>query len=100
MKARPVDAQVVVVEYGGQDLCDFVHPRRALYVLGSEDDGVPPALVRAANRHVSIATAEGRPSSLNVAAAGTIVMYDRLMKERREKGENEEDSEEERVHGT
>lgn len=92
MKARAVDAQIVVVEYGGEDLCNFVHPKRALYVLGSEDDGVPPALVRAANRHVSIATVEGRPSSLNVAAAGAVVMYDRLTKEKKGTGKDPGDA--------
>lgn len=82
MATRPVDAQIVVVEYGGEDLVQFEHPKRAVYVLGSEDCGIPPALVVKAQRHVSIPTVEGRPSSLNVAAAGTIIMYDRLLKEK------------------
>ena len=76
----PVDAQVVVIEYGGESLETFEHPKRALYVLGSEDNGVPPLLVRRAHKHVAIPTAEGRPDSLNVAAAGAIVMYDRFVK--------------------
>lgn len=76
----PIDAQIVVVEYGGMDLSEFVHPKRAMYVLGSEDCGIPPALVARAQWHVAIPTAQGRPSSLNVAAAGAIIMYDRLVK--------------------
>lgn len=80
MSNAPIDAQIVVVEYGGVDLCDFVHPKRALYVLGSEDCGVPPALVARAPCHVSIPTAEDRPASLNVAAAGAIILYDRHSK--------------------
>lgn len=75
-----VDAKIVVVEYGGEDITKFVHPKRALYVLGSEDCGVPPSLVQRAHCHISVPTAEGRPSSLNVAAAGAVVMYDRFMK--------------------
>lgn len=80
MANAPVDTQIVAVEYGGTELTEFKHPKRALYVLGSEDGGLPPALVQHAHGHVSIPTAEGRPSSLNVAAAGAIVMYDRQMK--------------------
>lgn len=84
MAMAPVDAKVVVIEYGGEDLIDFKHPKRALYVLGSEDAGIPPALVARAHAHIAIPTSPGRPSSLNVAAAGAIVMYDRFMKLRRE----------------
>lgn len=80
MAGSPVDAVVVVVEYGGVDLAHFVHPKRALYVLGSEDCGVPPALVARAQCHVAVPTADDRPSSLNVAATGAIVMYDRFVK--------------------
>lgn len=80
MTNSPVDAQVVVIEYGGEELVTFEHPKRAVYVLGSEDAGVPPALVTRAHKHVAIPTADGRPSSLNVAAAGAIVLYDRHIK--------------------
>lgn len=80
MAAVPIDAQIVAVEYGGMYLTDFEHPKRAVYVLGSEDSGLPPALVQHAHRHVSIPTAGGRPNSLNVAAAGAIIMYDRQLK--------------------
>lgn len=80
MATCPVDAQVVVIEYGGIDLIDFEHPKRAVYVLGSEDSGVPPTMVARAQWHVSVPTADGRPNSLNVAATGAIVMYDRFIK--------------------
>jgi len=78
--SAPVDAQWVAIEYGGQPLAHFRHPKRAVYILGSEDAGLPPALVARAHHHVSIPTAPGRPASLNVAAAGAIVMWDRLLK--------------------
>lgn len=77
----PIDAQIVVVEYGGTNLSEFVHPKRAMYVLGSEDCGIPPTLVARAQWHVAVPTANGRPSSLNVAAAGAIIMYDRFIKQ-------------------
>lgn len=90
MNNRPVDTQIVVIEYGGEDLITFQHPKRAIYILGSEDSGVPPALVQGAQKHVSIPTAQGRPASLNVAAAGAVVMYDRFVKETLKKQETGE----------
>lgn len=88
MTNAPIDAQVVVVEYGGESLTSFSHPKRAVYVLGSEDNGVPPTLVSRAHHHVAIPTAEGRPSSLNVAAAGSIILYDRFAKMQKKRGES------------
>ncbi|PXF49223.1 hypothetical protein BWQ96_01012 [Gracilariopsis chorda] len=99
-----VDAKIVVVEYGGEDVSRFAHPKRAIYVLGSEDGGVPPSLVQRAHCHVSVPTAEGRPSSLNVAAAGAVVMYDRFVKvsgdgrnAKRGRAENGDDEDEKTV---
>lgn len=54
-----------------------------MYVLGSEGCGIPPALVARAQWHVAVPTANGRPRSLNVAAAGAIIMYDRFVKQSR-----------------
>ncbi len=78
--SAPVDAQWVAVEYGGQSLSHFRHPKRAVYILGSEDAGIPPSLVARAHHHVSIPVALGRPASFNVAAAGAIIMWDRMLK--------------------
>lgn len=78
--SAPVDAQWVAVEHGGAPLAHFRHPKRAVYILGSEDAGLPPALVARAHHHVSIPVTQGRPASLNVAAAGAIVMWDRMLK--------------------
>ena len=52
----------------------FVHPERAWYLLGAEDHGLPPAVL-AACHHV-VAIPHGR-FCLNVAVAGSIVMYSR-----------------------
>lgn len=95
MSMAPVDVQIVVVEYGGVDLASFVHPKRALYVLGSEDAGVPPALVARAHAHVEVPTAEGRPASLNVATTGAIIMYDRLVKLQKAKAPQNEQTRQE-----
>ncbi len=54
----------------------FCHKERAIYLLGSEDDGIPPETIRACNRFIKLPGA----ISLNVATAGSIVLYDRITK--------------------
>jgi tRNA G18 (ribose-2'-O)-methylase SpoU len=54
-----------------------IHPR-CVYVLGAEDQGLPPAVVRACTHCVSLECS--REASFNVAVAGSLIMYDRLRK--------------------
>lgn len=75
-----VGAEYVAVEYGGETLSGFVHPRRAVYVLGAEREGLSKEMVARCQRHVSIDVADGRPSSMNVAAAAAVIMWDRSLK--------------------
>ena len=63
---------------GGTPLEEFEHPDRAVYLLGSEDNGLPPNVVQACHRVVTISSA--RAASFNVAMAGSIVLHDRLAK--------------------
>lgn len=67
----------------GVELCDesknlysYVHPESCVYLLGSEGDGIPPSMLKECHDIIQI------PSSfcLNVATAGTVIMYDRLCK--------------------
>ena len=51
-----------------------------MYVLGSEDNGLNRPVVEAC-RHVALPKWVGRSSSYNVAMAGTLVMYDRMIKQ-------------------
>ena len=74
----PVGATWVAIEMGGEDLLTFEHPQNAIYLLGSEDNGLPDAVVQACHRHVALPSK--RYDSYNVAAAGSIVMYDRISK--------------------
>jgi tRNA(Leu) C34 or U34 (ribose-2'-O)-methylase TrmL len=73
----PVNAELVCIEQaeGAEDLRSFEHPRQAIYLLGSEDTGVPTTLMRK-HRIVEIPSLD----CLNVAAAGTVILYDRLLK--------------------
>ena len=77
----PRSAVWVVVEMGGTPLSDFKHPRNAIYILGSEDHGVPKNVLRACREVVSLEAEEY--ASYNVAVAGSIVMYDRMIKMRK-----------------
>lgn len=56
-------------------LPSFHHPRQAAYVLGPEKGSLSPELVARCDQIVRIPTA----FSLNLATAGAIVMYDRLL---------------------
>jgi tRNA G18 (ribose-2'-O)-methylase SpoU len=76
LAARPFAAPLVVVEQGGVPLHRAKHPRRAVYVLGAEDNGVPRAVLDRADEVISIESV--RANSFNVAVAGALVMYDRL----------------------
>lgn len=78
-----VGADWVAVEYGGEPLSGFVHPRRAMYLLGAEREGLSPELVARCRYHVAIDVAPGRPASMNVAAASAVVLWDRNVKERK-----------------
>lgn len=53
----------------------FEHPERAVYLLGSEDGGLPQKTLARCHRVVALPG-----GCLNVAVAGGIVMYDRTQK--------------------
>lgn len=57
-------------------LAGYSHPERCVYLLGSERDGLPPAVLQACHEKVAL------PGhfSLNVSVAGSIVLYDRISK--------------------
>ena len=74
----PSGCEVVCVEFidNAVPLPEFQHPTRCLYLLGAEDHGLPPKLT---TRHKTIII-PGTKACLNVATAGTIVMYDRIVR--------------------
>jgi len=76
-KHLPNGCQLVFIEQteGAITLKDATHPESAVYVLGAEDEGVPTDLMKGFQK-ISIDT----PMCLNVAVAGSIVMYDRQIK--------------------
>ena len=73
--AVPVNADIVRVEVdGATELPNFIHPERAIYVLGGEDRSVP---VIPCARSIKIDSRR----CLNLHIAASIVMYDRNAKE-------------------
>jgi tRNA G18 (ribose-2'-O)-methylase SpoU len=57
------------------DLPSFRHPPNAAYVLGPERSGLSPAMLRQCRHVVRIPTR----FALNLAVAGALVLYDRLL---------------------
>jgi tRNA G18 (ribose-2'-O)-methylase SpoU len=73
----PQGCQMVGVEMTDDavDLPSFRHPRQAAYVFGPERGSLSPALIAMCAHVVKIPTR----FCINVATAGAIVMYDRLL---------------------
>jgi tRNA G18 (ribose-2'-O)-methylase SpoU len=80
----PLGAQIIGIEQSqaAVGLHNFEHPRAAVYLLGAEDHGLPPAVLDRCHKKVQL-YAGGRDMaySLNVSVAGSIVLYDRCHKE-------------------
>ena len=73
----PEACRLVGVEFVGDavDLPSFRHPRCAAYVLGQERGALTPEMMECVDHVVRIPT----KFALNLATAGAIVMYDRLI---------------------
>jgi tRNA(Leu) C34 or U34 (ribose-2'-O)-methylase TrmL len=74
----PYDCPLVGVEISGrsESIMSFVHPKRCIYLLGAEDNGLPREVMDRCHKLIQL---PGR-SCLNVAVAGSLVMYDRYIK--------------------
>lgn len=62
-----------------KELTGYRHPERAVYLLGAEDHGLPPAMVERCHDLVVVPTVRG--FSHNVAVAGALVLHDRHVKQ-------------------
>ncbi len=78
IETLPNSCPLVGIEMGGSVLSSFAHPERACYLLGAEDHGLPDNVAERCHHLVSIESM--RTTSFNVAVAGSIVMYDRMVK--------------------
>ncbi|MDB2697550.1 RNA methyltransferase [Crocinitomicaceae bacterium] len=77
-KAIPYDCQLIGIELDkrASPLHEFEHPKRAVYLLGAEDNGLPTMALDSCQHLVQL------PGnySLNVAVTGSIVLNDRVVK--------------------
>lgn len=75
---RPYNCPLIGIELcdRAKMLKDFSHPKRAIYLLGAEDHGLSPDQLNNCQDIVKLPGEE----SLNVAVAGSIVLYDRFVK--------------------
>ena len=73
----PKGAMLVGVELTDKavNLESFHHPRRCVYLLGAEDHGLSKKAIEKSHHLVKF----NSEHSLNVAVAGSIVMYDRRL---------------------
>lgn len=74
----PHDTRLIGVEMGDTSVAldRFDHPSRAVYLLGNEQLGLSPGVMEKCHSLVKLPGA----FSLNVAVAGSLVMYDRVSK--------------------
>lgn len=72
---RPFNCPLVAVEQYGESLKDFLHPDRAIYILGAEDHGLPKDVINKCQYYIEITTP--KKISLNIATAGALVIESR-----------------------
>ena len=68
-------ATLIGIEMGGTPLKEFHHPGRAIYLLGSEDNGLPAFALEKCQEIVSLQAVNR--VSYNLAVSGSIVLYHR-----------------------
>lgn len=76
----PYGCQLIGVELSEQSVAlpRFCHPERAIYLLGAEDHGLTNAAIEKCHHIIQIPCVKS--FSMNVAVAGSLVMYDRFTK--------------------
>jgi tRNA G18 (ribose-2'-O)-methylase SpoU len=77
-KSLPYDCQIVGIELHpeAQPIKSFKHPKRCIYLLGAEDGGLSNEAIQSCHKLVQLPG----EYSMNVAVAGSIVMFDRINK--------------------
>ena len=79
IKSIPRGTEVIAIELDdrAENLTTFKHPERAIYLLGSEDKGLPEDVMNKCDRVLKIPF---NKNSFNVAVSGSIIIYDRFLK--------------------
>lgn len=76
LKNMPVGCRLIGVELAeaARQVGQYAHPQQCVYLLGAEDYGIPPKDLRRCHEVIQIPHAT---HCLNVAVAGSIVLFDR-----------------------
>lgn len=77
LTARPLGARLIGIEMGGTPLAGFSHPSRAIYLVGSETNGLSKQVLAHCDAVVELESLNY--ASYNLAVAGSIVMYHRFV---------------------
>lgn len=84
VESLPMASNLVLVEFGegSKPIDQFNHPDRCCYLLGSEDNGFDNTLIEKLSGLVMsrVELPAIRTSSYNVSVAGSLLMYDRLIR--------------------
>lgn len=74
----PLEAQLIAIELSEDavPLSGYRHPHQAVYLLGAEEAGIPEEILRQCQATIVLPG----DHSMNLAVAGSIVMYDRFTK--------------------
>lgn len=77
----PRHCELVMVELSDDavPLEEFAHPKRAVYMLGGEELGIPREELYRAKHVVKLPSPRG--VSINLASCGSIVLWDRFIKQ-------------------
>lgn len=80
LKTKPRETPLIGCELTNRShsLINFVHPERAIYVLGAEDFGLQENILRDCDNILKIPSLT--VESLNVSVAGSLIMFDRQVK--------------------
>jgi tRNA (guanosine-2'-O-)-methyltransferase len=75
---RPYGAKLIGIELidSATHIKEFKHPKQACYLLGAEDNGLTKQAIEACQEIIYLPGER----SLNVSVAGSIVLYDRIIK--------------------
>lgn len=77
-KHRPYGCKLIGIELieSATEIKQFQHPKQACYLLGAEDNGLTKEAIQACQEIIYLPGER----SLNVAVAGSIVLFDRVQK--------------------
>lgn len=79
---RPMNCELVGVELDARakPIENFCHPPRCIYILGSESKGLSKDAIKSCRYLIKLPTRNDCGPSLNVAATGSMVLWDRHLK--------------------